>query len=111
MTRLKLTQEARRIFYIGARIQHAFQRWKVLTMIQMIDLHAAEIDESRTASAGLLETLDRLGRAIREHGLSFDVHGIRLQAAAPPRLRETNGVEHAQRHAVLGGGAHHFPLA
>jgi hypothetical protein len=34
-----------------------------------------------------------------------------LQAAAPPRLGETDGVQHAERHTVLGGCTHHLPLA
>ena len=64
-------------------------------MIKMVDLHAAEIDESRAASASFREALDRLSHAVREHGLSFDIHGIWLQAAASSRFGEADGVEHA----------------
>ena len=111
VTGLQLLQKAGGIFHVHARVQHAFQGRKVLAMIEMIDLHAAQIDQPRAGSARLLELLDRLGRAVGEDGSVLRRSSHRAADCPLAGLGEPDGVEHSQRHAIYRRGAHHFPLA
>jgi hypothetical protein len=55
VTRLELCQEARRVVDIAARIEHRLDGRKMLRMIVVIDLHAAEIDQADALGARPVE--------------------------------------------------------
>lgn len=77
-------------------------------MVQMVDLHAAEINQPGSRAACLLKLSNCLGGTVREDCLSLDIHSIWLQAPVSASLRKTDGIEHPERDIVLGRCPHHL---
>lgn len=83
----------------------------MLTVIVMIDLHAAEIDQLRAAALRSLEGQNRLPlRTWIEH-LALDVQRIRVQRSFASRLRQPDGIEYAFGYPVFGGRRLDLPFA
>lgn len=74
----------------------------MLSVEVLVDLHASNVDKDRAAFPGLLEGSESLLQAIEVIGFAFDIHGIRLKAALPARLRQSDRIEYALWDAKLG---------
>lgn len=93
-------EKTRRIVHITARIEHLRNAAERSTVIVVIDLHAAEIDQFLSLPPRIFEFGQGLRPGPRKHGFSLNVQGVRLQASFLPRLRQSDGVENAGGDAV-----------
>lgn len=76
VTVVKPFQELRGIGNVLRRVEHFSNRGKFAAVKMNIDLHAADVDQLRAASPGILHQLVSVGHGGGKIGLAFDVDGI-----------------------------------
>lgn len=104
-------QEARGVVDILVRVEHVVDAAEMITVIVVVDLHAAEVDQCLALASRVLERGERFAAAAWKDGFSFYIHGVRLKAALLSGLGQADRVEDARRHAVAIGGAQDLRLA
>jgi hypothetical protein len=77
----------------------------------MVDLHAAEIDQSSATAAGRFEGGDGRRSRRRKDRLSLDIQRIRLQASLVAGLRQADRIEDTDRDIVAIRGLQDLRLA
>jgi len=108
---LELFQEAGSVVNVLMRIEHLLDGREVLSVIEVVQLHAAHIDQPHAGSLGSLKSLHRLLPIERVDGVSLKIEGIGMEMAPNPGFGQTNGEENAERDVVLPGGLRHLALA
>lgn len=100
MTGMKPGKKSRGVFDIGVRIKHCVHRPEFGTMIMMVDLHAAQINQAFSFRTGALELPDRLATAFCIDRSTLYIQSIRIERAFPSGLGQANGIQNAGRYAV-----------
>lgn len=103
-------QKARCVIDVAARVEHLLDAPEMLTVIAMVDLHAAQIDERRATPPRLLEGRDSLVPAPSKDRFSLYVQGVGLQAALLASFRKTHCVEYADGYVVAVRSTQDFRL-
>ncbi len=88
----QLRQKFGRIIYIQHRIEHRRQAGKLILVIVMIYLHAAQINELFSSATGLIKDLECLTQIAREHSAPLNIQRIGLQGTLSARLRQSYSI-------------------
>lgn len=110
MALVEVRQEFCRVFDIGPRLEHGRDRGEILTMIMLVDLHAADIDEPRTTLPCRLESLQGLIARHGEDSPSLDVERIGLERSLSARFRQADGIQDPFRYAIFRRRRMNFPF-
>ena len=87
---MKVAEEFCRVLYVAVWVEHILGGAEIFTVIIVVDLHAADVDELRAAAAGDVELPHRILFRGRKDRLAFDVHGIGIERALAAGLRQTD---------------------
>ena len=100
-----------RIVHVLARVEHVSDAAKMRSVIVVVDLHAAEIDQCLAVAARPFKTRDCFIPAFGEYRFSFYIQGVRLQASFLACFGQADGVEDSGGDSITVGGAQDFGLA
>ena len=103
-------EEARRVVHVAAGIEHVPNGAEFSAVIEVIDLHAADVDQPRAAPARFLEARQGLRGRSREMGLALDIQRERAERALAARFRQPHRIENAFGNAVSAGRGLDLPF-
>jgi len=108
---VEIAQEPRRVFHVAAGVEHLLRGPEILTMVVLVDLHAADVDELRARSARHIDLPQGVLLGGWKEGLPFDVQRVRVEGSLAPRLGQAHGIEYALGDTVFECGGLNLHLA
>lgn len=111
VTVVKPFQELRGIGDVLCGVEHFGNRGKFTPVKMDVDLHAADIDQLRTAASGILHQLVSVRHGGRKIGLAFNVDGIGAERPLAACLRQTDRIEDAFRYPIMACGGLYLAFA
>ncbi len=104
-------EELRSIGHVLRGVEHISNGGEFSAVKIDVDLHAADVDQLRAATPGVINHPVGLWHALRKIGLAFDVDGIGTQRALASRLRQADRIENTFRYSISASCCLYLSLA